>query len=29
LQSRLYEYYNPEVSATAKPIQMEVDGSGR
>ena len=26
LQSRLYEYYDPEVSATAKPIKLEVDG---
>jgi hypothetical protein len=26
LQSRLYEYYDPDVSATAKPIKLEVDG---
>jgi hypothetical protein len=25
LQSRLYEYYDPDVSSTAKPIKLEVD----
>jgi hypothetical protein len=23
-QSRVYEYYDPEVSATARPVQLEV-----
>jgi hypothetical protein len=26
LQSRLYEYYDPDVSSTARPIKLEVDG---
>ena len=26
LQSRLYEYYDPDVNSTAKPIKLEVDG---
>jgi hypothetical protein len=26
LQSRLYEYYDPDVSATARPVKLEVDG---
>ena len=26
LQSRLYEYYDPDVSSTATPIKLEVDG---
>jgi uncharacterized protein YfaS (alpha-2-macroglobulin family) len=26
LQSRLYEYYDPDVSSTARPVKLEVDG---
>jgi hypothetical protein len=26
LQSRLYEYYDPDVSSTARPVTLEVDG---
>jgi hypothetical protein len=25
-QSRLYEYYDPDLSATARPVKLEVDG---
>ena len=25
-QSRVYEYYDPEVSSTARPVQLEVRG---
>ena len=26
LQSRLYEYYDPDVSSIARPVKLEVDG---
>jgi uncharacterized protein YfaS (alpha-2-macroglobulin family) len=26
LQSRLYEYYDPDVNSTARPVKLEVDG---
>ena len=26
LQSRLYEYYDPDVSSTARPVKLQVDG---
>ena len=28
-QSRVYEYYQPEVNATAKPVGLEIVAKGR